>query len=277
MTPPYTIVSFHAHPDDEALYTGGTLAKAVAAGHRVVLVVATAGESGLASPTLLGDLPLGDRRLGELTASAREIGCARVVLLGYGDSGFDGTANPGQRPFASADIDEAAEMLAQVLTAERADVLTTYDAAGGYGHADHKQVHRVGARAAELAGTPVVLEATVDRQGLQPVVRLLRAIRWVLPGLVIPSGDDAYSARRDITHRIDIRDQLDVKRAAIAAHVSQASAPAGVRTLSLILKLPRPVFARAFRYEWFVERGRTPTQQPLGDVFATLREADEED
>lgn len=268
----YTVVSFHAHPDDEALYTAGTLARAVADGHRVVLVVATAGESGLASPIRPGDLPLGDRRLDELTAAAREIGCARVVLLGYGDSGFDGTANAHQQPFAQADVDQAAAKLAEILVEEHAHVLTTYDAAGGYGHADHKQVHRVGARAAELAGTPVVVEATVDRESLQRVVRLLRALRWALPGLSIPSGDAAYTPRRDITHRIDIRDQLAVKRAALAAHVSQATAPAGVRTLWLILKLPRPVFAIAFRHEWFVERGRAPSVKPVGDIFATLRE-----
>ncbi len=270
MPPPYTVVSFHAHPDDEALYTAGTLARAVADGHRVVLVVATVGESGLASPASPGDLPLGDRRLDELTASAREIGCARVVLLGYGDSGFYGTANPDGQPFAYADVEEAAGKLAEVLVEEQADVLTTYDAAGGYGHADHKQVHRVGSRAAVLAGTPVVLEATADRDVLERVVRLLRAVRWALPGLFIPPAETAYTARRDITHRIDIRDQLSVKRAAIAAHVSQSTAPAGVRTLWLILKLPRPVFARAFRYEWFVERGRLPPAEPLGDIFATL-------
>lgn len=271
MPPPYTVVSFHAHPDDEALYTAGTLARAVADGHRVVLVVATAGESGLSSPTLRGDLPLGDRRLDELTASAREIGCARVVILGYGDSGFDGSANPGSQPFARADVEEAAAKLAEVLVEEQADVLTTYDAAGGYGHADHRQVHLVGSRAATLAATPVVLEATVDRDKLQRVIRLLRAARWALPGLFIPPTETAYTARRDITHRIDIRDQLVVKRAAIAAHVTQSTAPErGVRTLWLILKLPRPVFARAFRYEWFVERGRAPAAEPIGDIFATL-------
>src|SRR4051794_32274576 len=128
----YVVVSFHAHPDDEALFTAGTLARAVVDGHRVVLVVATAGESGLADTSLPGDLPLGDRRLDELTASARVIGCARVVLLGYGDSGLDGTANPDRRPFAHADVEEAAWRLAEILTEEGADVLTTYDAAGGY-------------------------------------------------------------------------------------------------------------------------------------------------
>lgn len=271
MPAPYTVVSFHAHPDDEALYTSGTLARAVADGHRVVLVVATAGEAGLAAPAAAGDGSLEDRRLDELYASARVIGCARVVLLGYGDSGFDGTgSSPGRQPFAIADVDEAAAKLAAVLREERADVLTTYDAAGGYGHADHKQVHRVGARAASIASTPVLLQATVDRDVIHRVLRLLRAVRWVLP-LAIPHAETAYTARRDITHRVDVRRQLAVKRAAIAAHVTQTSAPSGVRTLALILRLPRPIFTRAFRYEWFVEPSRTPEWPPLDDIFATLR------
>ena len=268
----HTVVSFHAHPDDEALYTAGTLAQAAADGHRVVLVVATAGESGLAAAALPGERPLGERRVAELEASAREIGCARVVLLGYGDSGFDGTAvTPGRQPFACADVEEAAERLAEVLVEEQADVLTTYDAAGGYGHADHKQVHRVGARAAALAGTPVVLEATVDRDALERVLALMRALRRLVPGLVAPPAvQTTYTARRDITHRIDVRRQLEVKRASIAAHVTQGTAPQGIRTLALILRLPWPLFARVFRYEWFVEQGRPPTRPPLTDIFATL-------
>jgi LmbE family N-acetylglucosaminyl deacetylase len=268
---PFVVVSFHAHPDDEALLTAGTLAKAAASGHRVVLVVATAGESGLASTTMPGDLSLGDRRLDELTASARAIGCQRVVLLGYGDSGLDGSANPELQPFARAEVEVAAAKLAEILVEEDADVLTTYDPAGGYGHPDHVQVHRVGIRAAALGGTPVVLEATADRDILRRVTRLLRAIRWLLPGLYIPSADAAYTARRDITHRVDVREQADVKRAAIAAHVSQSTTPSGVRTLGLILKLPRPLFRRAFRHEWFVERERVPSAPPSGDIFETLR------
>ena len=268
----YVVVSFHAHPDDEALLTAGTLAKAVADGHRVVLVMATAGESGLAAADLAGDLPLGDRRLDELTASAGVIGCSRVVLLGYGDSGLHGTANPDRSPFAHCDVEEAAQRLAAILGEESADVLTTYDPAGGYGHPDHIQVHRVGVRAAEIAGTRVVLEATADRTVLQRVVGLLRRIRFVLPGLYLPSADAAYTARTSLTHVVDITDTVDLKRAAIKAHASQSTAPSGVRTLGLILKLPRPLYRRAFRHEWFVERGRSPSTPPLGDIFATLRD-----
>ena len=195
-----------------------------------------------------------------------------MLLLGYGDSGLDGTANPDQRPFAHASVEEAAQKLADILREEQADIVTSYDAAGGYGHPDHVQVHRVGARAAAIAGTPVVVEATAERETLQRITRFLTAIRRVLPGLYIPPADAAYTPRRDITHKVDIRGQVDLKRRAIAAHVSQSTAPSGVRALWLMLKLPRPLFRRAFRHEWFVERGRVPSVPPCGDIFATLRD-----
>ncbi len=135
--------------------------------------MATAGESGLAATDLAGDLSLGDRRLDELTASAHVIGCARVVMLGYGDSGLRRDGEP--RPVAvRARRCRGGRRSGSPRSCARrsADVLTTYDPAGGYGHPDHVQVHRVGVRAAEIAGTPVVLEATADRTVLQRVVRV---------------------------------------------------------------------------------------------------------
>lgn len=173
------------------------------------------------------------------------------------------------RPFAAADV-EAAGRLAAVLRTERADVLTSYDPAGGYGHPDHMQVHRVGARAAELAGTPVLLEATVDRLLLR---RALRLVGW-LPGA--PAGFDsssvtgAYTARTDLTHRVDVRRFTDRKRAAMAAHASQATADRSTRTLQVLLRLPRPVFTLVAGHEWYRQPGR-PTGSPLlDDVFAGL-------
>ncbi len=175
----FTLVSFHAHPDDEALLTGGTLARAAAEGHRVVIVVATAGEAGL---TERPD-DLAARRVQELQASAQALGCARVEVLGYGDSG-SGPETPrdaarDRARFADVDPWEPAERLAEILREEHADVLTVYDARGGYGHPDHVQVHRVGVLAAQLAGTRVVLEATVDRVLLQRAAGLMS---WI-PGL----------------------------------------------------------------------------------------------
>src|SRR3954451_14041651 len=160
-----TLVTFHAHPDDECIATGGVMAKAAAEGHRVVLVVATKGEHGEVAPGYLRDgEALWQRRVQETLASAAALGVARTEFLGYVDSGMMGTPeNDAPDSFWQADVDEAAEQVAAILREERADVLLTYDANGNYGHPDHIQVHRVGVRAAELAGTPDVYEATMNR------------------------------------------------------------------------------------------------------------------
>ncbi len=263
----FTVVSFHAHPDDEALLTGGTLARAAADGHRVVLVVATAGEAGLAPEGQRTDLGL--RRSRELDASARAIGAARVELLGYADSGSGGPMAPGS--FAAADVEVAAARLAAILVEEGADVITVYDPAGGYGHRDHVQVHRVGLRAAEIAGTPLVLEATVDRGRIDRVVRVLRRLSTVIPMPELPDLGRAFTARADLTHEVDVRRHLGAKRTALAAHGSQAGG--GPRTLALLLRIPRPLAGAVLGREWFREVGR-PSGGPLqDDIFATLRAA----
>ena len=264
---PFTLVAFHAHPDDEALLSGGTLARAAEEGHRVVLVSATAGEAGLADGELLDGL--GERRIEELRRSAAALGIARVEILGYPVSGSTGTPPPGS--FAALDPKGPAERLAALLREENADAVTTYDAQGGYGHPDHIQVHRVGALAAKLAGTPVVLEVTVDRGKLQGIARLLAR----LPGVRRLIPDDrfgsAYTARTDLTHAVNVRAQLRAKRRALAAHASQGTGGGSMRTVTLLLKLPNWLAAPVLGTEWFREAGRAPSQPLLDDIFASLR------
>jgi LmbE family N-acetylglucosaminyl deacetylase len=271
---PYTLVVFHAHPDDEALLTSGTMARASAEGHRVVLVVATDGGVGLVSSAFLGDgESLAARRLAELRRSATALGCARTEVLGYADSGLDGLSagEGGAQAFASADVEGAAERLAALLREERADVLTIYDPAGGYGHPDHAQVHLVGLRAADLAGTPVVLEATVDRDLITRALRLVQKV-YRFPAEFDPTTfDRAYTPRAQLTHKVDVRRYAIRKRTSMAAHASQATADGADRTLAAFLRLPMPVFRRVFGHEWYVERGRRPGGPLLDDVFATLR------
>ncbi len=263
----FCLVSFHAHPDDEALLTAGTLARAAAEGHRVVLVVATGGEAGLSDTAPGGALAA--RRADELDASAAALGCAKVIRLDYPDSGMHNE----HRGFASLPVDEPAERLAGILRAERADALTVYDRNGGYGHPDHVQVHRVGHRAAELAGTRLVLEATVDRTALR---RALALVRWtrLLPA-DLDRLRDGYSDRTAITHRIDVRRYAGAKRRSMAAHASQATGGADRRALALFTRLPGPLYRRVFGAEWFVEAGRTPSRPPLDDLFASLRPVDQ--
>lgn len=274
---PYTVVSFQAHPDDEALLVAGTLARAASEGHRVVLVSATDGAAGLASGRFASEGDLGRRRVAELRRAAAAIGCRDVRLLGYDDSGLDGRHGRPGRSFATAAVEEAAGRLAAILAETDADVLTVYDPAGGYGHPDHVQVNLVGTRAAELAGTPVVLQATVDRRALRRALRLLRRtgllrLFGVDPGEWDPRRFDHLFAEPDaITHRVDVRRWAAAKREAMAAHASQATTDAGVRTMAVFLRLPGSLFRRVFAHEWFVEPGRPPGARPLDDIFASLR------
>lgn len=270
MTAPQTLVAFHAHPDDEVLLTGGTLAGAAARGHRVVLVVATRGGAGLSDRP--GGEALAARRERELRASAAALGCARVVPLGWADSGMDGAADvpPGQERFADADVETAAVRLAALLREEDAAVLTVYDPRGGYGHPDHVQVHRVGVRAAELAGTPVVLEATVDRDLLRRALGAARLAGRLVPRLPLLPTVEVYTPRAQITHRVDVRPELAAKRAAMAAHASQAVGGSGPRTLAVLLRLPPVLLRRVLGTEWFVQRGITVPSRPYPDVFATV-------
>ncbi|MDQ1287561.1 MAG: hypothetical protein QG622_1126 [Actinomycetota bacterium] len=265
-------MSFHAHPDDEALLTAGTLARAAAEGHRVVLVTATAGEVGLAASEFGQGASLAGHRLAELHRSADALGAARVELLGYSDSGLHGEIEPsdGVRPFVRADVEVAARRLAEILVEEKADILTSYDAAGGYGHPDHLQVHKVGAAAAGIAGTPVVLEATVDRDLLVRALRTGRRLRLLPNELDITTFERAFSPRSEITHCIDVRGHIAAKRASMAAHASQATADSGDRTLAALLRLPGPLYRLILGREWFVQRGRPRDGRLLTDVFSSL-------
>ena len=266
-----TVVSFHAHPDDEALLTGGTLALLAAAGHRVVLVVATAGGLGLSGPVAGGDLAA--LRRAELDRSAAALGVARVVHLGYPDSGWspDRSSGPAADAFASVPVAQAAGRLADVLEAEQADILTVYDRHGGYGHLDHVRVHDVGLAAARLAGTPRVLEATIDRTLLRRAMRVLGALHLIPQNTAVDAVDSWFSGRDEITHRVPVGAFAAAKRAALACHASQAAGGDGPRTAALLLRLPRPVFRRVCGTEWFIETGAPVPHPPLTDLLTSAR------
>ena len=148
-----TLVCLHAHPDDECISTGGTMRRAADEGHRVVLIVATNGEFGEVPDDLGVGESLADRRKKETAGSAEALGISRVVWLDYQDSGMTGwDGNADLASFHQADVDTAAQRVADVLTEERADVFTHYDWHGTYGHPDHIKVHVVGTRAAAVTG-----------------------------------------------------------------------------------------------------------------------------
>jgi LmbE family N-acetylglucosaminyl deacetylase len=252
-----TLVTFHAHPDDEAIATAGVMAKAAAEGHRVVLVTATRGEHGEVVPGVLRDgEPLAERRAAELAQAAAVLGVARCEVLGYVDSGMMGTPE-NDRPgsFWRADLDEAAGRLSAILAEEHAEVLTVYDDHGTYGHPDHIQVHRVGVRAAEMARVDRVYEATMNRDEFRRL--MARAAEFGFPDAGdLPDlddvGDQMGLPEEVLTTAVDVSSQLDVKRRAMAAHASQ------IAENSFFLALPPAAFAAAFGTEWYRLRGAPP-------------------
>ncbi|MEE1942314.1 PIG-L family deacetylase [Streptomyces sp. TRM 70361] len=263
-----TILAFHAHPDDEVLLTGGTLARAAAEGHRVVVVTATDGH--VRAVPADREAP----RLAELRASAAVLGVARTVHLGYADSGHGPVLYPdppGRTRFVRADAEEAAGRLAAVLREESVDVLLGYDANGGYGHRDHVQVHRVGRRAAELAGTPRLLEATVPRETVARLMRLARLVRVPLrfdPALL----HTVYSPQAAVTHTVDVRRFARHKQAALAAHRSQVTGPGRLSPLlRALVRLPAPLFGLLLGREWYTEVATAPAPRTADGTFRTAR------
>ncbi len=262
-----TLVCFHAHPDDESIATGGTMALAAEAGHRVVLVVGTRGEQGEPVPGVLAEgEPLWERRVVETHRAAEILGVERVEFLGYEDSGMMGEpTNENPACFWQADLDEAAERLAAILRSVDADVLTIYDDHGGYGHPDHIQVHRVGRRAAELVGLDAVYQSTMNRDAIRRtmdeaaefVADLEEAAEGASETLresrERADNDDFGSPEALITHAVDVSSMVDRKKEAMVAHASQIAPD------SFFLAMPPEAFASAFGTEWFIalhgERG----------------------
>ena len=253
-----TVVAFHAHPDDEVVLTGGTLARAAAAGHRVIVVMATDGRMADEDSS----------RLDELQSSARILGVHAVECLGYADSGYGPVFYPdppGRVRFGRADRDQAAHRLADILRAEDAQLLLSYQPNGGYGHRDHVQVHHVGKRAAELVGLWRVLEVTMPRELICRTSDLARLLR--LPPLAEPDVvRTAYAPRATITHSINVFGFARQKSDALAAHRSQLEASGAARALGVLRRLPPQAFGLLFGREWFVDPAAA-TRTVHHDIF----------
>jgi len=268
-----TAVFFHAHPDDEAIATAGVMIEGADLGHRIVLVCATDGSVGEASPD---DIPaessLADVRAAELGEAAELIGVDRLEFLGYRDSGMaDTDTNDHPDSFWQADVEAAADRLAVILREEATDLITVYDERGGYGHPDHIQVHRVGVRAAELAGVSHVFEATMNRDQMQSFADDPAFDALGLDDDVIESeraeirDTELGMPATQITHGIDVTAVIARKRAAMVAHRSQITAE------SFFLQLPDEAFAKAFGTEWFIRRGAERSGKPYEtDFYAGL-------
>jgi LmbE family N-acetylglucosaminyl deacetylase len=238
------------------------MAKVAAAGHRVVLVVATGGECGEVPDDLAPGETLLARRRAETVRSADVLGVARVEWLGYVDSGMTGWAQNGDpASFLQADVEEAAVRLAAILREERADVVTLYDWHGNYGHPDHIRVHEVGHRAAELAGTRNVYESTFNRDYMLRQMAAAREAGFAVeledadiddPSSWTDDGRPFGMSEAEITTRIDVADFVDVKRSSVACHASQTT------DSSFFLDMPDESFRGTFGTEWFIHKGLPP-------------------
>ena len=254
-----TLVCFHAHPDDESISTGGSLARASAEGHRVVLVIATDGDYGEVPDDLAEGETLVDRRRVETALSTKALGVHRVEWLGYKDSGMTGwEQNSDPRSFLQAPLEEAAERLARILREEHADVLTVYDWHGNYGHPDHIKVHTVGHRAAELAGVDKVFEATMNRDHIVRMMEMARQSGGFVgdedfdPNSGADDGNPLGMAEAELTHAVDVRAHIEAKRESLRSHRSQ------ITDTTFFLEMPEEAFSAAFGTEWFIQKGVDP-------------------
>ena len=281
----------HAHPDDESIGTGATMARYAAEGAGVTLVTCTLGELGEVIPPDLAHLAadredrLGAYRIGELAAACAALGVTDHRYLGgpgrWRDSGMMGLdTNDVPGCFWQADLDEAAGELLKVIREVRPQVLVSYDDNGFYGHPDHIQAHRVARRAFELADGQVskFYATAVPRSVLAAAIDLARdndAAGGAAGGGVdfqqVDSVDDLPfgTADENVTTEIDATAFLDAKLAAMRAHATQIAVD------SPFFALSNNLGQRAFGREYYtlLAGPRGPAAGPDGresDLFGGI-------
>jgi mycothiol conjugate amidase Mca len=257
MSERHTLLTVHAHPDDETITTGGTMARYSNAGHRVICVTCTGGEHGeIVVPEL--DTPENHARLGEIRAeelkrALEALGPIESRMLGYVDSGMMGTPeNEAAESFWQADPDEAAGRVVRIVREARPDVIVGYNDFGGYGHPDHIRAALMAKLAFERAGDPAwypeqltdgltpwqprkLYESVLDMSRREAIGEILEA-RGVQSWWREPEDETdeqraerlAYMKRMvdaagPKTTHIDVSDVVDNKLAAMRAHVTQLS------------------------------------------------------
>ena len=301
-------MAVHAHPDDETISMGGTLAHYAAANSAargeatdVIVVTGTRGELGeIVIPER--DTPdeherLGETRMGEIAAAMRALGVSRWENLGYRDSGMDGTdGNNDPRSFhhhTNSSLDDTTEPLVRLIRATQPDVIATYDDFGGYGHPDHIAAAKIARRAWEVAGDPTwrpavgpawspkkLYEVRIPDSQRDAVLKLLesRGIEswWSEPKDVPPEELEKWRAWRAmmacpdelITTRINIKEQLGAKRRAIQAHATQIKSDG---PLLLLSDEDQIALGAREQYRLLAHRLDVAPSLPEEDLFAGLR------
>jgi N-acetyl-1-D-myo-inositol-2-amino-2-deoxy-alpha-D-glucopyranoside deacetylase len=278
------VLFVHAHPDDEVISTGATMAKYAAEGAHVTLVTCTLGEEGevlvpeLEHLSAQKDDRLGEYRINELADAMKALGVDDHRFLGgtgrWRDSGMMGLPT-NDRPdcFWQADLEQAVGELVAVMREVRPQAVVTYNEFGGYGHPDHIQAHRVTVAAFDAAGDPgrfpqagepwqpsklyyTALPASFLRQGFDALKEMGEEAPF---GVTSPDELNFGDPDETVTTRIDAREHLEAKVEAMRAHATQ------IQVDGPFFALSNNVGQRAFGYEHFrLIRGGTPP--PAGEL-----------
>jgi N-acetyl-1-D-myo-inositol-2-amino-2-deoxy-alpha-D-glucopyranoside deacetylase len=248
-----TVLVLHAHPDDEAIFTGITLRRLADAGARTVLVAATAGELGESRVPLLPGETVPERRIGELERAAELLGVSRLVLLGRRDSGLPGSVEGNHpRALAAADPLALARAVAEIADAEGACALVHDDEDGIYGHPDHRVTSRIGATAAALLRV-TGYRTTVDREHLHVSARERHLVHGAARAAAVRYGRVTAEIALAVTGSPA---HLATKRAAMVVHASQIAET----------DVPADGFAAAYGYEWYLRSGAPGPLEALGNA-----------
>ncbi|WP_415959237.1 N-acetyl-1-D-myo-inositol-2-amino-2-deoxy-alpha-D-glucopyranoside deacetylase [Streptomyces sp. 021-4] len=293
--PARRLLLVHAHPDDESINNGATMARYAAEGAHVTLVTCTLGEEGEVIPPALAHLAadrddaLGPHRVGELAAAMKELGVTDHRFLGgagrFRDSGMMGTEQ-NERPgaFWATPVDEAAAPLVDVIREVRPQVLVTYDPDGGYGHPDHIQAHRVAMRAADLAADPAygtgaphtiakIYWNRVERAVLEAAFDHLRTTAPdTFPGIAAVDDVPGVTGGDAITAEIDGSAYAGAKAAAMRAHATQIAVDGEDAFFALSNDLGQPLLTAEY-YELVRGVPGSVGGTREDDLFAGLPEA----
>ncbi|MDH2393990.1 N-acetyl-1-D-myo-inositol-2-amino-2-deoxy-alpha-D-glucopyranoside deacetylase [Streptomyces sp. HNM0663] len=288
--PARRLLLVHAHPDDESINNGATMARYAAEGVHVTLVTCTMGEEGEVIPGDLAHLApdrddrLGQHRVGELAAAMKELGVEDYRFLGgagrFRDSGMMGLPQ-NRRPdaFWNTEVDEAAPYLVEVIRSVRPQVMITYDPQGGYGHPDHIQAHRVAMRSAELAAEPAFRRDLGDAHTIAKVywnrvprtvaeegfARLRETAVGSFPGIADIGDIPGVVDDSEITAEIDGSAYAERKAAAMRAHATQIAVDGPFFALSN--DLGQPIFTAEY-YQLAAGEPGVPAGQRERDLFA---------
>ncbi|WP_051341719.1 PIG-L deacetylase family protein [Pseudonocardia spinosispora] len=249
----HTVLALHAHPDDEAIFTGITLRRLADAGARIVLVMATSGELGESRVPLGRGESISDRRIAELEHAAALLGVARLELLSSRDSGLPGWSSATHpRALANADTHTLAARIARIAEQEGAGTLIYDDEQGIYGHPDHQAAFRIGSAAATMSGA-TGYRMTVDRDHLNTAAPGGHLVHGAASAAAVDFGRSTSEITLAVTGN---QTQLAAKYSAITAHASQIGHS----------DVPAAVFQDAYGTEWFRREEPTGLLDLLSDV-----------